>query len=82
MALLPDLAAAALYGVVVFLLALGILVIFVETVPPRRLLAALVVAAILAIGIASAGEPGVSFLIVGAGGAFLANHAFEWLTNR
>lgn len=82
MALLPDLAAAALYGAVVFLLALGILVIFVETVSLRRLVAALVIDAILAIGLASAGETGVSVLVIGAGAALLANHAFEWLTTR
>lgn len=82
MALLPDLAAAALYGAVVFLLTLGILVVFVETISPRRTVAALVGAAIVAIGLASAGEPGLSLLAIGFGAALVANHAFESLTTR
>ena len=82
MALLPDLAAAALYAVVVFLLALGFLVVFVETLSPRRLTACLVGALILGVAFASLGELGLGLLVAGGALAFLANHAFEWLTAR
>ncbi len=82
MALLPDLASAVLYGVVVFLLVLGFLVVFVETVPTRRLVAATVGVFLIAVGLASTGEAGAAFLAVGVGAALVANHAFEWLTTR
>ena len=82
MAALPDLAAAGLYGVVVFLLALGFLVIFVETVPPRRLIALLLGAFLVAVVLAGMGETGVAFLALGIGAALIANYAFEWLTTR
>ena len=82
MAALPDLAAAGLYGVVVFLLALGLLVIFVETVPPRRLIALLLGAFLVAVVLAGMGETGIAFLALGVGAALIANHAFEWLTTR
>jgi hypothetical protein len=82
MAALPDLAAAALYGVVVFLLALGFLVIFVETVPPRRLIALLLGSFLVAVVLAGMGETGIAFLALGVGAALVANHAFEWLTTR
>src|SRR2546422_6390061 len=82
MAALPDLAAAGLYGVVVFLLALGFLVIFVETVPPRRLIALLLGAFLVAVVLAGMGETRVAFLALGGGAALVADHAFEWLTTR
>src|SRR5437016_9518510 len=82
MAALPDLAAAGLYGVVVFLLALGLLVIFVETVPPRRLIALLLGSFLVAVVLAGMGETGVAFLALGIGAALIANYAFEWLTTR
>jgi hypothetical protein len=82
MAALPDLAAAGLYGVVVFLLALGLLVVFVETVPPRRLIALLFGAFLFAVVLAGMGETGVAFLALGAGAALIANQTFEWLTTR
>jgi hypothetical protein len=82
MAVLPDLAAAGLYGLVVFLVVLGFLVVFVETVPPRRLLALLVGTAFVAILLVSVGEAGIVLLALGFGGAFLANQTFEWLTTR
>ncbi len=82
MALLPDLAAAALYGVVVFLLSLGFLVVFVETVSNRQLAAALVFLFIVALGLVSLGEPGMALLVLGVGAALIANHAFEGLTTR
>src|SRR5207249_10901776 len=82
MASLPDLAAAGLYGVVVFLLTLGFLVIFVETVPPRRLIALLLGSFLVAVVLAGMGETGVAFLALGIGAALIANYAFEWLTTR
>lgn len=82
MAVLPDLAAAGLYGLVVFLLALGFLVVFVETIPPRRLRVLLLVAAVVAILLSVNGEAGVALLVVGFGAAFLMNELFEWLTAR
>ncbi len=82
MALLPDLPAAALYGLVVFLLSLGFLVVFVETISNRQLAAALVGVFIVALGLVSLGEPGAALLALGVGAALIANHAFEWLTSR
>src|SRR5438094_250671 len=78
----PDLAAAGLYGVVVFLLTLGLLVVFVETVPPRRLLALLLGSALAAVVLAGLGEVGVALLVLGIGAALVANLTFEWLTTR
>lgn len=82
MALLPDLAAAALYGAVVFLVVLGFLVVFVETIPTRRLAAAIVGVLLIAVALASSGEAGAALLVIGVGVALAANHAFEWLTTR
>jgi hypothetical protein len=81
-ALLPDLGLAALYAVVVFLLFLGFLVVFLETIPPRRLVVAILAAVVVATWLASAGEAGLSLLSLGVPAALLANHAFEWLTTR
>ena len=72
MALLPDLALASLYAVVVF----------VEAISMRRLLAGLVVTLVIAAGLLSNGEAGLSLLALGVAGALIANHAFERLTTR
>ena len=82
MAFLPDLALASLYGLVVFLLTLGFLVVFVEAISMRRLLAGLVVTLVIAAGLLSNGEAGLSLLALGVAGALIANHAFERLTTR
>ena len=82
MAFLPDLALASLYGLVVFLLTLGFLVVFVEAISMRRLLAGLVVTLVIAAGLVSNGEAGLSFLALGVAGALIAKHAFERLTTR
>ena len=82
MAFLPDLALASLYAVVVFLLVLGFLVVFIEVISMRRLLAGLVVTLVIAAGLASNGEAGLSLLALGFAGALIANHAFERLTTR
>lgn len=82
MALLPDLTTAALYAVVVFLLFLGLLVVFVETIPPRLLMVMILAAVLFAAWLAWVGEAGLSVVALGVVAAFVANHAFEWLTNR
>lgn len=82
MALLPDPASAALYGLAAFLVLLGILVVFVETVRPLRFLAALVADVALAILLVLFGELGLALVVLGVGGALLANQVFEWLTTR
>jgi len=82
MAVLPDLAAAGLYGLVVFLVVLGFLVVFVETVQPRRLLGLLLGTSLVAIVLVSLGETGIVLLALGFGGALVANQTFEWLTTR
>src|SRR5436309_15712726 len=80
MAALPDLAAAGLYGVVVFLLALGFLVIFMETVPPRRLIALILGSFLVAVVLAGMGATGVAFLELRIGWALVAICAFVRLT--
>lgn len=82
MVVLPDLAAAGLYGLVVFLVVLGFLVVFVETVPPRRLIGLLLGTSFVAIVLVSVGEAGMVLLALGFGGALIANQTFEWLTTR
>ena len=82
MALLPDLAAAALDAVVVFLLFLGLLVVFVETIPFRLLMVMILAVILFAAWLAWVGEIGLSFVALGVVAALAANHAFEWLTNR
>lgn len=82
MALIPDLTSAALYAVVVFLLFLGLLVVFVETIPPRLLMVMILAAILFGAWLAWIGEPGLSFVALGVAAALVANQAFEWLTNR
>ena len=82
MALIPDLTAAALYALVVFLLFLGLLVVFVETIPPRLLMVMILAVILFAAWLAWVGEAGIAFLPLGIAAAFVANHAFEWLTTR
>ncbi len=82
MALLPDLATAALYALVVFLLVLGGLVIFVETIRASRLFALLAADIVAVALLAVVGEIGIAIVIAGFGLALIANQAFEWLTTR
>jgi len=82
MALIPDLTAAALYAVVVFLLFLGLLVVFVETIPPRLLMVIILAAILFAAWLAWVGEAGLSFLGLAVAAALVANQAFERLTSR
>ncbi len=82
MVLLPDIAAATLYAVVVFLLVLGVLIVFVETVQTSRLSAIVVADLGIAAFLGFAGEIGTALVVLAVSGSFLANHAFEWLTTR
>lgn len=82
MALLPDLAAAAIYAAVVFLVALGFLVVFVETIRPSRLIATIVACAALVASLVWLGEPGLGLLVLGIAGAFVGSQVFDWLTTR
>lgn len=82
MAFLPDLAVASLLALVVFLVALGLLVVFIESIPPARTAGFLVAATALSGGLAVLGEVGVGLVVLGLAAAVLANHAFEWLTTR
>lgn len=82
MPLLPDLGAAALYAVVVFLAALGLLVVFIEAVRPGRVLALLVADVALAMLLIWLMEVGAAFLVLAPGFALVANQLFERLTTR
>ncbi len=82
MALLPDLTTAGGVALALFLLVLGILVIFVESVPPRLLGLILIVALVLAVLLAVIGELGVALVVLGLPAALVANGIFEWLTTR
>jgi len=82
MALLPDPATAGLYAAIVFLLTLGVLVVFVETVRFSRFVAVVLVCFVAALALILMGELGLSLSFLAFGGAFIANHVFEWLTTR
>ncbi len=82
MPLLPDLAVAAGYGLVVFLLTLGVLVVFVEALPRRIVVAVIMIAFLLAAFTALVGEAGVGIVSLAFAAAFIANGIFEWLTTR
>ena len=82
MALVPDPARAILYAAVVFLVVLGVLVLFVETVAFTRFVAIVTGCLVVALALLLLGELGLALFPLGIGGAFIANHAFEWLTTR
>ncbi len=82
MALLADPAAAALYALAAFLVVLGILVVFVEAVRMARFLLLLSADVAFAILLVLFGELGVALVVLGLGGALIANQVFEWLTTR
>lgn len=82
MPILPDMATAALYAVVVFLLVLGFLIVFVEAVRPSKLLAVLITDFVVAGIFAFASEYGMSLLTLAVAASFVSNHVFEWLTTR
>ncbi len=82
MAILPDLGTAGLYALAAFLVVLGVLVVFVESVRPSRFLAVLIVCIVASGGLVGVGETGVALLPLSVGAAFVANQVFEWLTMR
>jgi len=82
MAVFPDLGAAMLYAAVVFLVALGILVVFVETVSPRRAASIVAAAIVVAAAFSFVSEIGLAFIALGLASAVVANSVFEWLTTR
>ncbi len=82
MAILPDPATAGIAATAVFLITLGILVVFIETVAFARFLAVVAACFVLALVLVAVGETGLAFLPLAFGGAFIANQFFEWLTTR
>jgi len=82
MPFLPDLATAALYAVVVFLLVLGLLIVFVEAVRTSQLVALLITDFVVAGIFVLAGEYGMSLLSLAVAASLISNQAFEWLTTR
>lgn len=81
MALL-DPGTGALIGVAVFLLALGTLVVFLETVRSSLAMALVLVAVVVAALLAFLGEVGLGIVVLGFGAAVIADHVFDWLTTR
>lgn len=82
MALLPDLSTASLLALVVFLAALGFLVVFVETIRGPRMIGFVVAAGAVAALLSALGELGLGLVVLGLAAAVLANEAFERLTTR
>ncbi len=82
MPLLPDPATAGIAAGVVFLITLGILVLFIEMVPLPRFIGIVVGCLVVAVFLVVLGEVGLALLPLAVAGAFLANHVFEWLTTR
>ena len=82
MALIADPATAGLAALAVFLVVLGILVVFVESIRFARLLAALSVDLAVGVGLVLLDEPDVALIVLAFGAAIVAKQAFEWLTTR
>ena len=82
MAVFPDFGAAVLYAAVVFLVALGILVVFVETISTRRAASIVAAAIVVAAAFSFVSEVGLAFIALGLASAVVANSVFEWLTTR
>ncbi len=82
MAPLLALATSGAVALVAFLVTLGVLVIFVESVRGRTTALVLLVAVILAALLAVLGEAGIGLIPLGFAAAFVANAVFEWLTTR
>lgn len=82
MALLADPATAALAATAVFLVTLGVLVVFIETVGFSRFIAMVVACFVLALALIGVGEIGLALIPLAFGSAFIANQVFEWLTTR
>lgn len=82
MALLPDLVTAGGVALAVFLIVLGVLVVFVESLDRRIAAVSILVPLVLAAVFVLLGELGVAFVLVGLAGAVAANEVFERLTMR
>jgi hypothetical protein len=80
MAVLADPGSALLAALVVFLVSLGLLVLFVETMSRARIVAILVANGIVAGIFIAWGEAGLGLAAAGFAAAVLANEAFERLT--
>ena len=82
MPFLPDLAFAGGIALAVFLVALGLLVVFTDSLD-RRVAAALILVGLGVAAVSSAvGELGIALVAAGFAGAVAANALFEWLTSR
>ncbi len=82
MPLLPDLTVAGGIALAVFLLTLGVLVIFLESVPRRMVIGLLLITIVLVAVLSLFGEFGIGIILLAFAAAFLANDVFEWLTTR
>jgi hypothetical protein len=82
MAILVDPSTAGLAALVVFLVALGLLVLFIETISRPLLVAVLVLDLALAGSLVAADEAGLALAALSVAAAVLANEAFERLTTR
>ncbi len=82
MALLPDLTVAGGIALAVFLLTLGALVVFLESVPRRIVFGLLLITIVLLAILSLFGELGIGIILLALAAAFLANDVFEWLTTR
>ncbi len=82
MPLLPDLGVAGGIALAVFLVVLGFLVVFVESVGRRAVVAVVGIVLVLGVALSLLGEPGVALIAFGFAAAFVANEMFEWLTTR
>ena len=77
-----DPGTGALVAVTVFLLVLGVLVVFVEAVRLRTALTLVLLSIVAATLLAFFGEVGFGLVALGFGAAVIADHAFDWLTTR
>lgn len=82
MPLLPDLTVAGGIALAVFLLTLGVLVVFLESVPRRMVFGLLLIAVVLLVVLAFLDQLSVGIIVLAFAAAFLANDVFEWLTTR
>ncbi len=82
MPLLPDLTVAGGIALAVFLLTLGVLVIFLESVPRRMVIGLLLITIVLVAVLSLFGEFGIGIILLAFAAAFRANDVFEWLTTR
>jgi hypothetical protein len=82
MAVLPDAATAGALATAVFLLSLGLLVVFVESLRSEVVGGILIIVLVLSAVLVYLGEFGVALVLLAFGGAVIANQVFDWLTTR